>query len=850
MKTYLKYILSILLTVILICGGILVYSVITPVEDTDAPEKTNAVTKAVSADRFAFADRFDLLPDNVSGARVNVDEYGDPESAAALLASLGEVNVNTVLAYSESGEGSFDAVTEAAAGRGAKVFFLVDSGNISPELPGKIQKASPAGIAIAGFTEEAYHEMLACSCGAPVGAYVTSAADIPESAEFAFGEINGDFASGSAARITDEYTAFVRAGGCPVYAVFRCDLYFTPEDGYTDDIWEQIRLVYNSSLMSGGIMYSPDEIAGNYGGEATAISGYYGNFNISSFTALEITGFDLSADHADLLLACRGEEGFPVSVISTAGGVAEQTPGKDGAASFTIPLRIGRNRITVRHKNALKTYYIDRVTDVLTAQGAANAGGQRTLLTATALTGSEVAARCGDMTVPLSVCGRADGEHMYYSAYTDLPAGADFVFTAVKNGIRDTGNGSPNGAAGTASPYDDHGAGRTGLMCSVNTGHAEAAVSGSDSDASDPLCTPQARGAYGNVSGIQISSGKPMYMISSGMQIYASDCTLIVDAFAADPGNTLSFTLDSDGRDSEVKIAAAIPTFTKVTVGPQEYFTDKFGRDRAVKSFAPEYLDVGFYDTYNYTGMTYSETGATGIISSAEWLESDQSGLAVLRLRLNPDEKFAGYSLTLDSESSVYSLKVFRAPPALAGAVVMIDPGHGGYSSTGAAYKNQVSEKDVTLAIGLKLKAILESRGAEVIMTRSADEEISLERRAELERTFAPDAFVSIHCDGSDYATVRGTATYYYRNHSYPLADAVNSSLSALYANTFYPGSYTANGATYFPFLVTRVEECPSVLIETGYITNEGDKNILTSADGQDKIAAATADGIEEYFRR
>ena len=76
MKTYLKYILSILLTVILICGGILVYSVITPVEDTNAPEKTNAVTKAVSADRFAFADRFDLLPDNVSGARVNVDEYG------------------------------------------------------------------------------------------------------------------------------------------------------------------------------------------------------------------------------------------------------------------------------------------------------------------------------------------------------------------------------------------------------------------------------------------------------------------------------------------------------------------------------------------------------------------------------------------------------------------------------------------------------------------------------------------------------------------------------------------------------------------------------------------------------
>ena len=48
--------------------------------------------------------------------------------------------------------------------------------------------------------------------------------------------------------------------------------------------------------------------------------------------------------------------------------------------------------------------------------------------------------------------------------------------------------------------------------------------------------------------------------------------------------------------------------------------------------------------------------------------------------------------------------------------------------------------------------------------------------------------------------------------------------------------------------MVTRVEECPSILGETGFITNEGDMKNLTSAQGQEKIATAIADALGYYF--
>src|SRR5437773_2465036 len=73
------------------------------------------------------------------------------------------------------------------------------------------------------------------------------------------------------------------------------------------------------------------------------------------------------------------------------------------------------------------------------------------------------------------------------------------------------------------------------------------------------------------------------------------------------------------------------------------------------------------------------------------------------------------------------------APPpgAVAGKIIVVDPGHGGRDS--GAIANGVTEKDVNLAMGMALKPILESRGARVVMTRTTDVRLGPDEDSDLQ---------------------------------------------------------------------------------------------------------------------
>ena len=76
----------------------------------------------------------------------------------------------------------------------------------------------------------------------------------------------------------------------------------------------------------------------------------------------------------------------------------------------------------------------------------------------------------------------------------------------------------------------------------------------------------------------------------------------------------------------------------------------------------------------------------------------------------------------------------------------MIDAGHGGYD-TGAPGLNGVNEKDVTLAIALKLGDLLKKSGFRVVYTRTTDTFIELHRRAEIANEAGGKLFICIHCN-------------------------------------------------------------------------------------------------------
>ena len=149
------------------------------------------------------------------------------------------------------------------------------------------------------------------------------------------------------------------------------------------------------------------------------------------------------------------------------------------------------------------------------------------------------------------------------------------------------------------------------------------------------------------------------------------------------------------------------------------------------------------------------------------------------------------------------------------------------------------------------MKEILESEGATVIMTRSGDDWRSYTQRNNAVRDRDPDMFISMHCDSSSTASATGTSAFYYRAYSQPLAKAVHDSIVNAYKTDIYrdnPDVKIDRGTNFYAFRVVRVEECPAILIEYGFVSNIKECETLQNGETRDILAQATVDGIKKYL--
>ena len=109
----------------------------------------------------------------------------------------------------------------------------------------------------------------------------------------------------------------------------------------------------------------------------------------------------------------------------------------------------------------------------------------------------------------------------------------------------------------------------------------------------------------------------------------------------------------------------------------------------------------------------------------------------------------------------------YAAALGLTGQSVTIDPGHGG-PDLGVVSPRGLAEKDVTLALGLRLAELLRAEGCRVQLTREADERVPLYARADAAGGTATDFFLSLHCNDAPSPAARGGASYYFqRSHYY-----------------------------------------------------------------------------------
>lgn len=174
--------------------------------------------------------------------------------------------------------------------------------------------------------------------------------------------------------------------------------------------------------------------------------------------------------------------------------------------------------------------------------------------------------------------------------------------------------------------------------------------------------------------------------------------------------------------------------------------------------------------------------------------------------------------------------------------LIGIDTGHGG-TDPGAIGPAGTLEKDINLAISKELCNKLIAAGLECFMTRKADETMELITRAALIDNMKCDLSVSIHCNANPDPNPNYIATYIQGlgEEAEKLAEIVQPKLVA--ATGWEDGGVKVDN-----LYMNRETNCPSILVECGFISNPEQEIELNKPEVQSKIAGAIAQGFIQYL--
>ncbi|MGJ8675997.1 MAG: N-acetylmuramoyl-L-alanine amidase [Akkermansiaceae bacterium] len=170
---------------------------------------------------------------------------------------------------------------------------------------------------------------------------------------------------------------------------------------------------------------------------------------------------------------------------------------------------------------------------------------------------------------------------------------------------------------------------------------------------------------------------------------------------------------------------------------------------------------------------------------------------------------------------------------------VVIDPGHGGHDS--GATRSSIYEKKLTLAVALKVEALLKKKGMPVTLTRRTDKFVSLNDRAAIANKYSNAIFISIHFNASTSSSLRGVETYYFGGDGQKLAAHIHL---RLLSNLKCRNGQTRQRKTLAVLNKTR---CPAILVECGYISNPTERLKCMTSEYHEKCAQAIVDGIWAY---
>nr|WP_294336548.1 N-acetylmuramoyl-L-alanine amidase [uncultured Sphingomonas sp.] len=255
---------------------------------------------------------------------------------------------------------------------------------------------------------------------------------------------------------------------------------------------------------------------------------------------------------------------------------------------------------------------------------------------------------------------------------------------------------------------------------------------------------------------------------------------------------------------------------------------------------------------------------------------------------LTPARASGGYSVTMRVPAVAKALPLPRVVGAASRPLVVIDAGHGGHDPGAISPDGRLQEKDLTLKVAKAIRDELVSSGrARVALTRDDDTFLVLRERYEIARRMGAALFISIHCDSAGNPEATGATVYTLseiasdkeaarlaarENKADVLAgidlggagadisqilidltqrETMNTSASfarvlGREARPLIPTKATFHRMA--SLMVLKAPDVPSILFETGYLSNQNDADFLNSREGREKVAQSVRRAVEVHF--
>ena len=191
------------------------------------------------------------------------------------------------------------------------------------------------------------------------------------------------------------------------------------------------------------------------------------------------------------------------------------------------------------------------------------------------------------------------------------------------------------------------------------------------------------------------------------------------------------------------------------------------------------------------------------------------------------------------------------------GMRIVVDAGHGGMDGGVVGRKTKIKESDLNLSIAMVLKEELTDMGFEVVLTRKTEAGLydttakgfkkrDMQKRKEIIEEAKPSLILSVHQNFYPLRKTRGAQVFYSAKNegSKRLAAQVQEKLNKLYMGEGVKERKITAGE----YFMLECYPCPSVIIECGFLSNERDEALLSTAAWRKQLAQAIAGGALGYF--